>query len=161
MHTSGLAGHSVSDTHARQVFVFVLQIGLAATAQSGFPRHSTHAFVSVSQAGLGAAQSFFPVHSTQAFVLVSHAGFGDMQSFFPAHSTHAPETHARVAELTAAHSCPVSHALHTFVVLSQMGAAPVQLAVVHGWLSFETSGGPPSAIGKHRCHVVTDWTWLQ
>jgi hypothetical protein len=68
----------------------------------------------------------------QAFVVGSQMGFAVvLQSELITHSTHLPDAaQAGVAPFFAAHSVPEEHALHAFLVVSQIGfaAAPLQSA---------------------------------
>jgi hypothetical protein len=135
MQTPGLAGHSESEAHARQVFAVVLQIGLVATVQSPFPTQATQAPVDA-QAGVVAltlAHSVVPLpHARQVFVVVSQIGFVPaLQSESATHSTHAPDAAQTSVPASAPPQSPVFvHARHFFVVESQTGVTPLHEAAV-------------------------------
>jgi hypothetical protein len=134
MQTPGLAGHSASAAHARQIFV-MSQIGFVAVVQSVFARHPTQPPVGA-QTGVPALT---PEHSAvpltqprHVFVLMSQTGFvPTLQSESAAHSTHAPDAPQTGAPASAPPQSPVVHPRHILVVLSQIGFVPEQEMAVH------------------------------
>lgn len=150
-----MAEHSLSAVQARQVFVALLQMGVA-PEQLESSVHWTHApvaehtgrfgssavhwdgpvqpaqvLVAVLQMGVAPEQLALVRHATQVFVDVSHFGVPPEHVESSVHWTQAPvAAQAGLVASTALHWEGLVHAPQVLVVVLQMGAAPEQLALV-------------------------------
>jgi hypothetical protein len=148
-----MATHSLSAVQARQVFVVLLQMGVAPeqvessmhcahaplVAHAGFVAsaathwaalvQAAHVFVPVLQMGVPPEQLALVRHCTHLFVVVSHFGVAPEQVESSVHWTQAPVVaQAGFVASAALHCAAVAQAPQVWAL--QMGVVPEQLALV-------------------------------
>jgi len=176
-----MATHSLSAVHARQVFVVLLQMGVApeqvelsvhcthapvaehagrvasAAAHSAPLVHPAHVFVAVLQIGVVSEQLALVRHWTHLFVVVSQTGVAPEHVVLSVHWTQAPvAAHAGLVASAALHCAAVVQAPQVWLL--QIGVVPEQLVLVkhctHLFVAVSQTGVAPE-------HVELSVHWTQ